>query len=366
MKILCLFKRPVDHLLEQIGKGKQPSDTVYATYHLSKKFEILTSDSIYQKSAFLKLIQQPFTKIATIFTNVGFSIIPIIVLKKRIQETDIVYSTLDTVGLPILLLKYLKFTKKPIIYNTIGLETNLQIKKSNLARKFYSKLLNCAEVIISVASLDECRRLSRYLDIPFSKFAFCPFGVDSKYFSPQKIKEKEFILSIGADIRRDWKLLLESANSFNLPLEIICAKGMLEGYQISKNVEIVEDLPIEKVRDLMARAKVIILPLEQSSYFTGQTTFFRAMSMGKAVVITKIHPFRDYPGILDSVNCMLCRPGDAKELIEKTNILIANGPLRKVMGERARKLILAQYTVEKYAQRLTKIFKKFNIEQEIS
>lgn len=357
MKILCLFKRPVDHLLEQIEKGKQPSDTVYGVYQLSKKFIVSTSDSIFNNSQILKLFQLPFTKLAVHFTNIGFSLLPIILILKKIRRADVIYSTLDTVGLPVLLLKYLKLIKKPVVYNTIGLETNLQIRKSIIARKFYSNLLNCANFIISVASLDECRRLSKYLDIPLSKFSFCPFGVDSKYFSPKNMEERDFILSIGADIRRDWELLIQSANSFTLPLKIICSKGMLDGFQIPKSVEILEDLPIEKVKNLMAPAKVIILPLKQSSYFTGQTTFFRAMSMGKAVVITKIHPFRDYPDILDGVNCMFCKHGDSKELIEKTNTLIAKSSFRRSIGKSARKLILSKYTVEKYGDRLAKIFK---------
>src|SRR3989344_464569 len=361
MKILFIFKRPVESLVRDIKNKKKPYDSVYGMLNISKNYKILYKDSIFYKNKFLQVIQTPLTSLSIYYTNIGFSLIPVLSLIRYIRKSDLVFTTLDTVGLPLLLLKYLKIIDKPIVYGTIGLEHNLQIKHSKIVKFLYSKLLKRANHIVSVSSFDECKRLSNYLNIPLNKFIFCPFGVDQKYFQPTKIKEEDFILSIGADKQRDWKTLINSAKYFKLPLVIVSAKGALDNYKVNKKITVYEDLPIENLRELMAKAKVIVIVLKQTSYFTGQTTFFQAMSMAKPVVITRIYPFVDYPDILDSVNCMLCKPGDKKLLIEKTNFLIAKDSLRKSISRNARKLILSKYTVGKYADRLLNIFEKFNI-----
>lgn len=358
MKVLFIFKRPIERLVGDIKDKKKPYDSVYGMLNISKEYEIIYKDSIYYKNKLLQVIQTPITTVATYYTNIGFSLIPVLSLIAFIRKSDVIFATLDTVGLPLLLLKYLKIIDKPIVYGTIGLEHNLQIKRSKIIRRIYWKLLNYADFIVSVASFDECKRLSNYLNVPISKFIFCPFGVDQNYFRPTSIKEEDFILSVGADRQRDWKTLIDSAEHFKLPLVIVSSKGALDTYKVDKGITIFEDLPIEKLKELMSKAKIIVITLKQTSYFTGQTTFFQAMSMGKPVIITKIYPFIDYPDIKNNVNCVLIKPLDKNGLIASVNDLIASEKLRVNIGKNARKFILSNYTVEKYGERMTKIFDK--------
>src|SRR3972149_7722549 len=159
MRILYIFKRPVNTLLKEIGKKNSPADSVYGLYNVSKHEKVITSDTFFFQNKFVQILQIPISKLAASSANVGFSLIPILLLYKRIKSVDLIFTTLDTVGLPVLLLKYLKLVKQPVVYNTIGLETNLQIKRSKLVKSFYSKLIRQAEVITSVASFDECKRL---------------------------------------------------------------------------------------------------------------------------------------------------------------------------------------------------------------
>ena len=356
MKVLFIFKRPVENLVRDIKNKKKPCDSVYGMLNISKDYEIIYKDSIYYNNKFFQVIQAPITSLAIYYSNIGFSLIPVICLMRYIRKSDLIFATLDTVGLPLLLLKYLKIIDKPIVYGTIGLEHNLQIKHSKIIRVLYSKLLKTADYIVSVASFDECKRLSNYLNIPLSKFIFCPFGVDQTYFQPTKIKEKNFILSVGADKQRDWKILIESAKYFKLPLVIVSAKGALDSYKVKKGITVYEDLPIENLKRLMLKAKVIVITLKQTSYFTGQTTFFQAMSLGKPVVITRIYPFVDYPKIKNNVNCVLVEPYNKKDLTTRVNNLIDNDKFRDRLGKNAREFILSHYTVEKYAKRTSEIF----------
>lgn len=359
MKVVYIFRRPVANLLKDIKSGKQPSDTVYGLTKLPKRIEVVTHDSIYYSNKFLRALQIPITKLAVYFSGIGFSLIPVILELKQLRKARLIFSTVDTMGLPILFFKFLGLLKVPVIYNTIGLEENLQIKKNSVVRFFYSKLFNKADSIISVASSREVEKLASYLKIPKQRINFCPFGVDEKYFYKSRKHQEDYIISVGADPRRDWKLLLESSRGFDLPLKIVCQKNALTGLNIPENVEIIQDIPIKNVRELMEKARLVVIILKKSSYFSGQTTLFRAMSMGKAVIFTKIDPLIFYTDLIDGINFIQVRPNDKNHIIKEVNDILRQRSKLRSIENNARKFILSGYTVDHYSKLLADLFKKY-------
>src|SRR5262249_13347504 len=127
------------------------------------------------------------------------------------------------------------------------------------------------------------------LGIPADRLAFVPFRVDTEFWRPQPIPEERLVCSAGLEVR-DYPLLLQAVDRLDARVVIGAAshwsrrRNSAADAQLPANVE-VDAFDYRALRDLYARAAVVVVPLQAVDFQAGVTTILEAMAMGKPVIV---------------------------------------------------------------------------------
>jgi glycosyltransferase involved in cell wall biosynthesis len=269
---------------------------------------------------------------------------------REINRADVMLSTVDTVGIPIVLLRRLRLIRTPVVYVAIGLPERLvQVRR---LRRLYRDALAGTRAIVSYAESEVAwlrERLGGAANV-----VFVPFGVDSTEFAPVSRSPDVDVVSIGADPRRDFALLTRiAARHPELSFLIVASREharTLTG--VPANVTVETDIPLDAVRDRLAAARVVALPVRENSYSGATTTLLQAMAMAKPVVVSRTDAIASGYGLEDGVNCRLVPPGDAAAF-ERTLLETLTGADAAVdLGIRARQTVERSLTWERYTNAL--------------
>lgn len=132
----------------------------------------------------------------------------------------------------------------------------------------------------------------------------------------------------GGRTMRDWETLWRAAGSIRGRVEAVA--GVDDLLPEGAGVEVAREVPLEEFRRRMAEADVVALPLRETARSTGQVVLLEAMSMGKAVVTTRLPGTVDY--VRDGETGLLTEPGDAAGLAAAVNELLADRERARRMG----------------------------------
>jgi len=272
---------------------------------------------------------------------------------RAINAADVVLSTVDTVGIPLVLLKRFGIVRTPVVYVAIGLPERLvQLRR---LQGLYRRALRATRAIVSYAE-SEAEWLRDWLG-PDARVVFVPFGVDAEAFRPVD-REPDFdVVSIGADPRRDFELLASVATrNPELSVRVVASAEHARTFgALPANVSVEADIPIEAVRDRLAAARVVALPVRDNSYSGATTTLLQAMAMAKPVVVSRTDAIATGYGLEDGVNCRLVPPGDADALGRALLELLAGADAATALGTRARETVERSLTWERYTNALWKL-----------
>jgi glycosyltransferase involved in cell wall biosynthesis len=262
----------------------------------------------------------------------------------------VVLSTVDTVGIPLVLLRRFGIVRTPIVYVAIGLPERLvQLRRLH---GLYRRALHDTRAIVSYAE-SEAEWLRDRLG-PGANVVFVPFGVDTEAFRPVD-REPEFdVVSIGADPRRDFQLLAAvAARNPELSVRVVASAEHARTLgELPANVSLESDISLEAVRDRLAAARVVALPVRDNSYSGGTTTLLQAMAMAKPVVVSRTDAIAAGYGLEDGVNCRLVPPGDADALERRVLELLAGADAATALGTRARETVERSLSWERYTNAL--------------
>jgi glycosyltransferase involved in cell wall biosynthesis len=267
------------------------------------------------------------------------------------KDADVVFATTDTVGIPLILLKRLGFLGTPLVYAAIGLPERLVQLRTHAIRRLYTGAFRRAGSIVAYAA-SEANWLREWLGEGGPPVLFLPFGVDVQAFSPDRSREGDVdVVSVGADPRRDFDLLVVVASRHpELRFGIVAAKDHARTLEmLPANVTLESDLSLEQVRDRLAAARVVALPVRRNSYSGATTVLLQAMALAKPVVVSRTDAIAQGYGLEDGVNCRLVEPGDTdafeRALLET---LADSSPL----GSRARELVEREFSWRRYTDAL--------------
>jgi glycosyltransferase involved in cell wall biosynthesis len=267
-----------------------------------------------------------------------------------INNADVVLSTVDTVGLPLVLLRRLRLVRTPLVYVAVGLPERLvQLRR---LEGLYRRALRDVRALVTYAE-SEAAWLRDWLG-PGANVVFLPFGVDAGVFRPLE-REPEFdVVSIGADPRRDFELLLAVARrrpEWTLRL-IASAEHARSLDDIPSKVTIESDIPLAAIRERLAAARAVALPVRDNSYSGATTTLLQAMAMAKPVVVSRTDAIATGYGLEDRLNCRLVPPGDADALEQALVETLTGADAAAALGTRARETVERSLTWERYTNAL--------------
>lgn len=279
---------------------------------------------------------------------------------RRANRADVVLSTVDTVGIPLMLLARAGRLQAPLVYVAIGLPERLaQLRSERMERLYASALGSCASVI--AYSEYEADELRRWLDRHgfATRVEFVPFGVDAESFEPVRGPAAFDVVSIGGDPHRDFALLLGIAErmpamSFRIVTSAEHARH-LSG--TPDNVVIETDIPFEAMRRRLGEARVVALPVRENSYSGATTVLLQAMALGKPVVVTRTQAIATGYGLVDGENCRLVAPGDEAGLERALVGVLRDEFHARALGSSARTTVERGLTWERYVDRIEELLR---------
>jgi len=274
---------------------------------------------------------------------------------RPLNRADVVFSTVDTVGIPLMLLARAHAVRPPFVYVAIGLPERLVQLRSRRMERLYAHALGGAAAIVTY-SAHEADVLTRWLgergmEAPVQ---FVPFGVDVEAFRPTGAPSRLDVVSVGADPHRDFELLVETARA--LPetgfLAVTTADRARSLAGRPANLSVETDLPFDEMRRRLERARVVALPVRDNSYSGATTVLLQAMALAKPVVVTRTAAIETGYGLEDGDNVRLVGPGDGGSFGRALAELLGDRVRARALGVRARATVEGALTWQQYVGRI--------------
>jgi len=275
----------------------------------------------------------------------------------QMNRAKVVVATSDNMGLPALHLKTRGRLKVPLVYVSIGLpERMMAVEAKSPARATrYRRRMSCVDRFVAYGWA-EAEWLRQWLGDE-KKVRFVPFGVDTETWRPEAdAKEEIDVLGIGYDPMRDFDLLADFARRY--PAVSVCLATSRERAKelgnLPSNLQIRIRVPIEKLKDIISAARVVVLPVKENTYSGATTTLLQCMAMGKAVAVSRVGAIREGYGFEDGVNLRWMEPGSQKSLDKVVAGLLMNPELRHRLGEAARRHVVENLGWNRYVGKIEK------------
>lgn len=338
-KRLCFYFQGVSRtdLFDDYKKGKVPDSSLFGYNHLSLEKDLdvsLFESEKQQQNIFLKKYSQVRNSVSTF---------------KKFQKYDAVVSS---VGIPFILVQAFLFRKSPkwFLLN-LNLTTVFRKHAGHPLKKFLLKYaLNHTTKILCI-SFDQKKVLERE-GISSEKIDVIYFGVDKKFFSPQKnkIHTEGYALSVGRDDGRDFTTLIKAAQHIDRKVVIVTSPANIANIKnIPPNVELRYNISYEEVKLLYQGADVVLVithsdEYENGSDCSGQMTILDAMACGKAVIATKKGWMEDY--FVNEEHLFTVPPYDERAISTIVKMILSQQDKGEKMGMRARALIEEKLNTE--------------------
>ena len=274
----------------------------------------------------------------------------VLACRRELNRADVVFSTVDTVGIPLALLGRLGLVRPPVVYAAIGLPERLSQLRTAFARRLFRDAYGRLHTVVAYG-WGEVEDLRRWLGDTGPRVEFVPFGVDTNVFRPDPgISIQEDVVSVGADPRRDFPLLVDLARrlpqrSFRIVASADNARLLGER---PANVALEVDVPFHRVSERLLGARAVVLPVGQNSYSGATTTLLQAMACGKPVVVTRTAAIERGYHLEDGSNCRLVPPGDLAALEAAVVGVLEDDLVAGSLGVRARETVEQHLTWERY------------------
>jgi len=273
------------------------------------------------------------------------------------NRADVVFSTVDTVGIPLALLGRLGRVRRPVVYAAIGLPERLAQLRGGPARRVFAAAFGRLDTVVAYGS-SEVDELRGWLDGRGPKVEFVSFGVDEEYFRPEPDAAIEHdVVSIGADPRRDFALLFEVAKRQPGRTFLVVASsdnarqlGVPPG-----NVRLEVDVPFNRVRECLLSARVVALPVRENSYSGATTTLLQGMACAKPVVVSRTAAIASGYHLDDAVNCRFVPPGDADAFEQAVLDVLDDASRAEALGRNARDTVERHLTWTRYTRELGRL-----------
>ena len=267
---------------------------------------------------------------------------------RRLDHHDVVFSDGEHVGIPLAL-----------ALGAFGISTPHLVIGHHLTTRAKAPLIRNLRAHqgmtqILVHSSYQRELAHRELGVPAAKLDYVPYYADTQFWCPTGAAEEPSVVSAGRE-HRDYATLAEACG--DLQARVFVAAGSIHSPAATSRNPVEWPSNFEhgfadyrKLRDLYARASVVVVPLVETDFQAGVTTVLEAMAMGKAVVVTTTKGQSEV--VRDGVTGIKVPPGDAAALRNAIRYLLDTPHERRRMGRAAREAVIDGYSVEAYARRL--------------
>ena len=298
----------------------------------------------------------------------------------RRGQYDVILTDGEHVGIPLALL--LKRVGARIPHVTIG--HRLSSKKKRPFFRLLGVQSHIARVILH--SRYQYSIASDRLGFRRHQLALVPYQVDANFWHPIATPEERLISSAGLEYR-DYPTLFRAVEGLDAHVVIGAASHWSRRRNTAlsttrpPNVEI-GSYDYRALRDLYARAAIVVVPVDDVDFQAGVTTVLEAMAMSKPVIVTHSHGQTDViedrraitrgtqararpvsllrtlaeeAGMAVEPNGFYVPPKDPEALRRAIVYLLDRPDDRARLGAAGRRIVERLMTVEQFAERVAQI-----------
>ncbi len=354
-RVLFVFGGEWKYLMKMHNKGLAPNEFLYGLPYfnhpdLEVDFVDNNSGRKYPSEFLWKLLHRIFAK----RFSIGFYSPLYWRNREKINSADIIVTTKDSVGLPILWQKYAGNVKGRIIYISQGLyKVSEKVSKGKINKWIYQRIgkwLEKAELLVVFGEGDAQALKNSFMNSFLINPKVIYFGIDENFWTPKNLNQSEkgnYILSVGSDPLRDYSSLLKAIGEY--PLKIVTRQNINKDL-LKPTITVKSDLDWIELREWYRSSKFVVIPVKNEPRNSGHSATLQAMSCEKAVILS------DTPGLWDRKRmkhletCYLVKPEDVNALKEAISFLIAHPEEASRIGKNARKLVEEYYNSKKYGE----------------
>jgi glycosyltransferase involved in cell wall biosynthesis len=275
----------------------------------------------------------------------------VLACRREIAAADVVFSTVDTVGIPLVLARRARLVARtPVVYVSVGLLDRIARLRGGRTRRRYLDAVGSVDAVVAYghAEAEQLRAWLSRLDAP-PPVAFVPFGVDTEAFTPRDVVPDADVVSIGADPHRDYEALARLARATpDLSYRAVAAPEQAHILGAIPNLELETALPFATVPDRLARGRVVVLPVRENAYSGATTTLLQALAMARPVVVSRTSAIADGYGLVDGEHCRLVPPSDDDALAGAVAELLDDPAGASAMGMRGRSHVVRHLGWERF------------------
>jgi glycosyltransferase involved in cell wall biosynthesis len=295
---------------------------------------------------------------------------------RRRGEADVILTDGEHAGIPLALL--LRASRSRTKHVTIG------HRLSSRKKRLFFRALRIQTRLdrIALHSRLQYDVATRDLGIDRDRLALVPYQVDVDFWSPRQspAEEERLVVSAGLE-HRDYATLVAAAAGVDATFVIGAAshwsRHAFAATALPAKIR-VESFDYVALRELYARAALVVVPLNDVDNQAGVTTILEAMAMGKAVVVSQSRGQTDVvedrrglergdprprpvslarllaseQGVSLEANGFYVPPGDPGALGRAITYLLDHPEERRRLGEAGRRSVEQLFTVDQFAARM--------------
>lgn len=356
-KILFVYRTKRLPVLSQWQKGKGPDSLLFGANHLKKiGYHVDIFDYTYSPLNPFHPLFYPLEHAIINKTGMGFKLDQAITLLPKFKNYDVIVTTGDSAGLPILYLKYLHLINIPVIFMTAGLAGAIKGKSKSWVGSLYKKILPYADIFTSYSQV-EIDFFEKEMGIKKGKIKYIPLATDWEYFSQRSKAKREVICAVGTEAGRDYKTFFEAVKTLSIKAEVACHPDNIKGLKIPPNVKVHFNIPVTEVLKLYQRALVSVVPCKERYRSSGQMVALESASAALPIVASGIKGLTSAFSFQNNKHLLFAKPGSAEDMRKKILYLQNNRKKAQTLGLNAAKLTKSNYTTKKMAQKLSTLIK---------
>lgn len=266
-----------------------------------------------------------------------------------INKFDIVFAWQPVMGLVLAFaLRLLRRSNVHIVISQFIFPQKAKSTSQRLRQIFINFAMGRIGTVIVHSRVEKEIFAERYSNFS-AQFVFVPLGID--VVQQYESIDKGYIFS-GGRSNRDYGSLVKASQELDCTILILAQGVILQNSSQDSNVKVLDNVFGQEFDKLIAESSFVVIPLDRADESSGQLVLLKAMTYGKAVVVTENNGVNDY--IVKSETAISVPPKDIIALRSALECLIEDKTLCKKLGKAGQRHV-CQFRFENYAVRIKAI-----------